>query len=228
MARTDQIASIPLFEGLPKGQQQDIAAIAIDKTFQRGQTVFTEGQPADGFYVVLTGRVKIFKLSSEGKEQILHLFGPGEPFGEVPVFEGRRFPANAATLEDSRMCFIPRQAFVDLIKSNPSLAINMLAVLSRRLRRFTDLVEDLSLKEVPGRLAAHLLYLSQGAEGAQEVKLDIPKNLLAAMLGTIPETLSRILSRMSQQGLIQIDGPRIRITDRRGLQELAEGIRRLA
>jgi CRP/FNR family transcriptional regulator len=228
MARIEQIASVPLFEGLPKDQQQDIAAIALDRKFTRGQTVFAEGQPADGFYVVLSGRVKIFKLSSEGKEQILHLFGPGEPFGEVPVFEGRHFPAHAVTLEDSHTCFIPRQAFVDLIKSNPSLAINMLAVLSRRLRRFTDLVEDLSLKEVPGRLAAHLLYLNQGTESAQEVKLDIPKNLLAAMLGTIPETLSRILSRMAQQGLIESDGPRIRITDRKGLQELAEGMRRLA
>jgi len=227
MSMINHIAGIPLFGGLPEDQQKDIVAIALDKRFTRGQTVFSEGQPGDGFYVVLSGRVKIFKLSSEGKEQILHLFGPGEPFGEVPVFEGRRFPAHAVALEDSHMCFIPKQAFVELLKRNPSLAINKLAVLSRRLRRFTDLVEDLSLKEVPGRLAAHLLYLSQRAEGAHEVKLDIPKNLLAAMLGTIPETLSRILSRMSQQGLIESDGPRIRITDRKGLQELAEGLRRL-
>jgi CRP/FNR family transcriptional regulator len=228
MDMIQRIARVPLFEALPEGQQKDIAAIAVDKRFRRGQTIFSEGQPGDGFYVLLSGRVKIFKLSSEGKEQILHLFGPGEPFGEVPIFEGRRFPAHAVALEDSHACFIPRQAFVDLIQRNPSLAINMLAVLSRRLRRFTDLVEDLSLKEVPGRLAAHVLYLSQLAEGAQEVKLDIPKNLLAGMLGTIPETLSRILSRMAQQGLIESDGPRIRITDRKGLQDLAEGLRRLA
>jgi CRP-like cAMP-binding protein len=227
MSLIDQIATVPLFEGLPPEQQNDLASIALDKSFKRGQTVFSEGEPGIGFYVVSTGRVKIYKLSAEGKEQILHIFGPGEPFGEVPVFEGRRFPAHAVALEDSRFLFFPRPAFTDLIKRNPSLALNMLAILSRRLRSFTMLVDNLSLKEVPGRLAAHLLYLSESQGGADEVSLDLPKGQLAGFLGTIPETFSRILARMVKQELITVDGPRIKILDRQGLSDLAEGIARL-
>jgi CRP/FNR family transcriptional regulator len=227
MELTRQISRIPLFEGLPPGQLADLAAIALEKSFKRGGTIFSEGEPGHGFYVVISGRVKIFKLSLEGKEQILHIFGPGEPFGEAPVFEGRSFPAHAVALDGTRVLFFPRPAFVELIKKNPSLGLNMLAVLSRRLRRFAALIDDLSLKEVPGRLAAHLLYLSERADGKDEFELEIPKNQLAAILGTIPETLSRILTRMAQQGLILSEGPRIRISDRKGLQDLAEGLSRL-
>jgi CRP-like cAMP-binding protein len=221
------VAKIPLFEGLPTDQHRDLASIALVKSFKRGQTIFSEGEPGTGFYVALSGRVKIYKLSAEGKEQILHIFGGGEPFGEVPVFEGRPFPAHAVALEESQCLFFPRQAFVDLIGKNPSLSLNMLAELSRRLRRFTVLVDDLSLKEVPGRLAAHFLYLSDRNEGASDLELDVPKGQLAGMLGTIPETLSRILAKMVKQGLIESDGPRIRIVDREELKELAEGVKRL-
>ncbi len=222
-----RIAGIPLFNGLPEDQLKDLASIATTRSFNRGETIFSEGEPGNGFYVTETGRVKIFKLSPEGKEQILHLFGPGEPFGEVPVFEGRNFPAHAVALEASRMVFFPRSSFIALVKRNPSLALNMLAILSRRLRRFAALVDDLSLKEVPGRLAAHLLYLSRSREGSDVLELEISKSVLAAMLGTIPETLSRILTKMVKQELIESDGPRIRILDREALSELAEGLRRL-
>jgi len=227
MTMIDQIPTIPLFEGLPVNEQHELAGISVEKKFKRGQTVFSEGDPGNGFYVVASGKVKIFKLSVDGKEQILHIFGPGEPFGEVPVFEGRRFPAHAIALEESSFVFFPRTAFIELIGNNPSLALNMLAVLSRRLRRFAALVDDLSLKEVPARLAAHLLYLSKEQDDADSVRLDIPKGQLAALLGTIPETLSRILNKMTKQGFIEGDGPRIRILDRETLTELAEGARRL-
>jgi CRP/FNR family transcriptional regulator len=227
MSMVDLLAAIPLFEGLPPDQQQELAAILVEKRFKRGQTIFSEGEPGAGFYVVASGRVKIFKLSVDGKEQILHIFGGGEPFGEVPVFEGRRFPAHAVAIEDSLFLFFPRQAFIDLIRNNPSLALSMLAVLSRRLRRFAALVDDLSLKEVPARLAAHLLYLSKEQNGSDSVRLDIPKGQLAALLGTIPETLSRILAKMTKQAFIESDGARITIVDREVLSELAEGARRL-
>jgi CRP/FNR family transcriptional regulator len=216
------IASIPLFEDLPKEQQEDLAMIVADQVYKRGQTIFTEGDDATGFYVGITGRVKIFKLSFEGKEQILHIFGPGEPFGEVPVFTGQHFPANAEAMEDGRIFFFPRESFIQLIKKNPSIALNMLAVLSLRLRRFTHLIDDLSLKEVPGRLSAYLLYLSEQKKGTSDLELTITKSQLASLLGTIPETLSRIFGKMSKQGLIELDGPRIRILDRQGLEDLAE------
>lgn len=223
----EHIAAIPLFEGLPSDNHEDLASIALEKRFVKGETIFSEGQAGSGFYVIVSGRVKIYKLSADGKEQILHLFGPGEPFGEVPVFEGKRFPAHAIALEASRLLFFSRVFFVNLIKKNPSLSLNMLAVLSRRLRLFTALVDDLSLKEVPGRLAAHLLYASEKAGGTDEFTLDLPKGQLAGMLGTIPETLSRILTRLVKHGLIASDGPRITILDRKGLQELLEGTRKL-
>jgi CRP-like cAMP-binding protein len=222
MDAVEQIAKIPLFEGLPEEQLRDLAAIILDQKFDRGQIIFSEGDDGNGFYVVVAGRVKIFKLSPEGKEQILHIFGPGEPFGEVAVFADQHFPANAEAIEKSRIFFFQRGALVRLIKKNPSLALNILAILSIRLRRFASLIEDLSLKEVPGRLAAYLLYLSEQEERSRNLELSIKKSQLASLLGTIPETLSRILGKMAGQGLIESDGPRIRIVDRERLEELAE------
>lgn len=224
-----QIAAIPLFKGLAEDQLCQLSTIVIERTYRRGQTIFSEGDEGNGFYVVSSGRVKIFKLSHEGKEQILHIFGSGEPFGEVPVFSGEHFPAHAETLEESKILFFPRSAFIELIKKHPSLALNMLAVLSKRLRRFTALIEDLSLKEVPGRLSAYLLYLSETKNRSANLTLDISKTQLASLLGTIPETLSRILARMSAEDLIESDGHRtIKIRDREGLEALASGERRLA
>lgn len=224
-----QIARIPLFQGLDRKHYDELAMIVTDQVFQKGETIFGEEDEGTGFYVVLSGRVKIFKLSPEGKEQILHIFGPGEPIGEVAVFTGRRFPASAEALEETRAFFFARKEFMDLIRRDPSLALNMLAVLSQRLRKFSSLIEDLSLKEVPGRLAAYLLYLAEGKKGKSEVILEISKNQLASLLGTIPETLSRILAKLSREGFIKSKGPRqIQLLDRKGLEELASGERRLA
>ena len=170
--------------------------------------------------MVVTGRVKIFKVSVEGKEQILHLFGPGESFGEVSVFTGQGFPADAVTSVQTVLLFFPRAAFSALIQKDPTLALNMLAELSGRLRHFAGLIEDLSLKEVPGRLAKYLLYLSDG-KGDGEVALDVSKGQLASLLGTIPETLSRILARMHRQGVIRLRGSQIRILDRPGIEQIA-------
>jgi CRP-like cAMP-binding protein len=223
----EQITAIPLFEGLSQKQYTELARIAVDRSYQRGQVIFAEGDEGIGFYVLIAGKVKVFKLSPEGKEQILHVLETGEPFGEASVFAGQPFPAHAETLEQSRIFFFPRAAFIELIKGDPSMALNMLAILSRRLRKFTALVEDLSLKEVPGRLAAYLFYMSEQRDGSDDLKLDIAKNQLASLLGTIPETLSRILTKMVRQGLIRLDGSRIKIVDRRGLEELAQAERRL-
>ena len=225
----DRIGMIPLFQGLPPQQLQDLAGIALSRTYHRNDPIFLEGEEASGLYVAVSGRVKIFKLSSDGKEQILHIFGPGEPFGEVAVFAGRRFPANAEALEETQVLCFPRKAFVALIQKEPSLALNMLAVLCLRLRQFAHMVENLSLKEVPGRLAAYLLLETDQMGQPAELELGIAKGQLASLLGTIPETLSRILARMTREGFIESIGPRkIRILDRKGLEELASGESRLA
>jgi CRP/FNR family transcriptional regulator len=227
MGLIDQIAGIPLFQGLPRKQHEDLSMIVVDQVFKRGQSVFSEGDDGSGFYVLISGRVKVFKISPEGKEQILHFFGPGEPFGEVAVFAGEKFPANAETLTESRVFFFPRASFIELVGKNPTLALNMMAVLSGRLRRLANLVEDLSLKEVPGRLAAYLLLLSDKNKKAVKVDLEVSKNQLASLLGTIPETLSRILARMERERFLKMSGKSINILNRRAMEELASGETRL-
>ena len=208
-----------LFNGLSDEQLNALCSISISKKYQRGQTIFHDGEPGNGFYMVASGKVKIFKLSMDGKEQILHIFGVGEPFGEVPVFHGTPFPASASTLAASELFFFPRLEFVDLLKANPSLALSMLAVLSMRLRRFTTQVENLTLKEVPGRLASYLLYLIEEQSREDVVVLDVPKGQLASLLGTTPETLSRIFAKMTDEGLIKVAGKTIHLLDLVGLRE---------
>ena len=216
------ISNVPLFNGLSEEQLKDVRQISVDKFCGKGKTIFLEDDDCNGFYIVADGKVKIYKVSFEGKEHILHIYGPGNPFGEVPVFSEKKFPANAQTLLKSHLLFFPRTAFVDLISKNPSLALNMLGVLSMRLRQFTVQIENLSLKEVPARLASYLVYLSQEQARTDMVTLNISKGQLASLLGTIPETLSRILTKMSQQHLIDTSGRNIILKDLGGLEDLAE------
>ena len=209
-----------LFRGMSDSELVEIKAIARLKAVARGAAIFFEGDDATGFYMVAEGKIKIFKTSIEGREQILHIFGPGEPFGEVPVFHGHPFPANAMALNKSKLFFFPRSEFIELVHGNPSIALNMLAMLSLRLRRFATQIEHLSLKEVPGRLASHLLYLSEEQQDTDQVVLDIPKGQLASLLGTSPETLSRIFAKMSEEGIIEVNGKNITIVNRESLVEL--------
>lgn len=218
----DVISTIPLFNGLPDDQLEAIKNIAIEKQINKGEIVVSEGDEGRGFFVIAEGRVKVFKVSAEGKEQILHIFGPGQPFGEVPVFAGQRFPANAQAIEKARVLFLPRAAMVDLITANPSLALNMLAEMSRKLRLFALQIENLSLKEMPARLASYLIHLAD-EQGQEEVlTLKISKGQLASILGTIPETLSRIFAKLSGNELIRVEGKKITLLDRNGLEDLAE------
>ncbi len=216
----DIIGSSVLFQGVSEPYLKEISGIVRERKAGRGETIFFEGDEATGFYMVAEGKVKIYKTSLEGREQILHIFGPGEPFGEVPVFHGQPFPANATALNKSRLLFFPRKEFIELVHGNPSIALNMLAMLSLRLRRFATQVEHLSLKEVPGRLAHHLLYLSEEQGGTDQVVMDIPKGRLASLLGTSPETLSRIFARMSEDGIIAVNGKNITIVNREMLLDL--------
>ena len=216
------ISTIPLFNGLPEDQIVAIKKIAVEKKINKGEIIFSEGDEGNGFFVVADGRVKVFKVSTEGKEQILHIFGPGQPFGEVPVFAGQKFPANAQAIDKTQVLFFPRASIVNLISANPSLALNMLAVMSKKLRQFAVQIENLSLKEMPARLASYLIFLADEQNKGDLVILKISKGQLASTLGTIPETLSRAFAKLSGQNLISVDGKRITLLDRRGLENLAE------
>ncbi|MBT8351125.1 MAG: Crp/Fnr family transcriptional regulator [Deltaproteobacteria bacterium] len=215
------LLNIPIFSGLSKDQVKQIGQIAVEKKMINGKIIFSEGDEGNGFYIVVEGRVKVFKVSPDGKEHILHIVGPGETFGQVAVYAGRSFPASSATITKSHLLFIPRVAFVELIADNPSLAMSMLAVLSLRLREFTVQIENLSLKEVPGRLASYLIYLADEQKTGDDISLPISKGQLASLLGTIPETLSRIFTKISTQNLIEVNGKEIKILDRTGINDLA-------
>jgi len=221
MTLLDHIVATPLFEGLSRRQHEALTRIAVNRSYKKGQTVFSEGDKGEGFYVIMSGRVKIFKLSPEGKEQILHVMDRGQIFGEVPVFTGKEYPAYAEAYTNCSLLFFPKDLFTGLIRKDPSLSLNMLALLSQRLRRFTTLIEDLSLKGVPGRLAAYLLHLSNKSSNREHFELDISKGQLASILGTIPETLSRVLGKMAKQGLIRSKGSHLTILDRATLELIA-------
>lgn len=211
------IRSTNLFQGLPEEQINIILNMALEKYFARGETIFFEGDEAKGFYIVGSGQVKVFKMSPLGKEHILHIFGPGEPIGEVPVFHSNPFPASAEALIKSSLLYFRRSEFVELIREHPSISLNMLALLSMRLRQFTEQIENLSLKEVPARLANYLIYVSREQGGVDSIQLAVSKGQLASLLGTIPETLSRIFGKMSDEGIICVEGRTIRILDREAL-----------
>jgi len=211
------IESTNLFKGLPQEQIDIILAMTIEKQFVRGETIFFEGDEANGFYIVTGGQVKVFKMNPLGKEHILHIFGAGEPIGEVPVFHNQPFPASAEALVKSRLIYFPRKEFVNLIEKHPAVSLNMLALLSMRLRQFASQIENLSLKEVPARLANYLIYVSEEQDKTDTIQLSVSKGQLASLLGTIPETLSRIFAKMSDEGLIRVEGRTITILNRAGL-----------
>lgn len=229
MARPDQLKVIPLFSPLTDAQKETLAARAVVSPCAKGKLLFMEGDEAAGLYFLLEGKVKIFRAAPDGREAVLHIFGPGEPFGEVAVFQGGKFPASAECVEAGKSLFLPRKALLDGISKDPALALNMLASLALRLRSFAAKVETLTLMETPQRLAAYLLLISeeQGEKEDGSFQLDISKALLAGLLGTARETLSRCLTRMAEQGAINVSGRNVRIMDRAFLEGLAQGTENL-
>ena len=217
------LAQTQLWQGLSSDCIDLVAKIAVLQTYSKGRLIFSEGEAGRGFFILRSGRVKVFKVSPEGKEQILHVFCTGDHFAEVAALDGQCFPASAAALESAAVLFFSREAFVDFLQHHPTLAINVLASFARRLRQFTQLIEALSLKAVPSRLAAYLLALSEQANHADTVKLDLTKGQLAAVIGTIPETLSRVFLKLSREGLIELNGSRITVLDRQQLEQLSLG-----
>ena len=221
-----------LFQDLSLEQLNTLEPVAIAQYYDKGEILFHQGDEGTGFFIIKSGRIKVFKLSPEGKEQILHVFRAGDHFAEVPTLDGQCFPASAAALETAEVLFFPRQPFLTLLEQHPTLTINLLKSLARHLRRFSQLVDNLALREIPARLATYLLNLKQ-EQGELDnphvamdiVTLDLPKGQLAAQLGTIPETLSRTLAKLSRDGLIAIEGKQIHLLDGQRLQQLASGRR---
>jgi CRP/FNR family transcriptional regulator len=213
-----------LFSELDDGAIDEIASAAVTMTVERNQMIFHEGDPAHSFFLVGSGKVKVFKMSPDGKEQILMLAQPGDSFAEAALFAEGVFPASAQAMEKTELVAVNRQKFAALLGRNPNLAVNLIARLSELLHRMTRLVEGLSLSDVTSRLAHYLSRFKDEKTGRQltEIKLVEKKAVLASQLGTIPETLSRSLARLIRDGIIEVDGPRITILDAEQLEVLAQ------
>ena len=225
----DLLRKSPLFAGLKEEDLRRIRSIAIPKKLVKKEVLFADGEEARGFYVILSGKMKLYKISPEGKEQILHIVAAPDAFAEAALFLGGTYPAFAEALTDTQLLFFPKRDFVQLIERNPQLSINMIVTLSQYLKRFTLLIEELSLKEVSARMAKHLIDLSLKAvkegKSPNDVELDLSKTQLASKLGTISETLSRTLAKMKAKKIIDVKRNRILILDRKGLEALASGLK---
>jgi CRP/FNR family transcriptional regulator len=218
-SRAAALGASPFLEGLPPEDLDCLARIASARKYEPGEILFLAGDAAGGFFLVLDGQVKVSRFGADGREQVIHLLGPGQPCGEVPVFEGGAFPATATALGRVECLFLSRTAFLDLASRRPRVLLGMLAILSRRLRALVELVDDLSLKEVSARLARHLLDLRRQT-GSAVVELETAKGTLASRLGMSPETLSRTLGKLQRRGLIEVEGRVVRVLDRPGLERL--------
>ena len=226
---TDLLRRCPLFAGLKEEDLKKIRAIASLRQVGKKKVLFSEGEEAKGFYVILSGKVKIYKVSSEGKEQILHIVSAPDAFAEAALFLEGIYPAFAETLSDTQLLFFPKRDFIQLIQKNPQLSINMIVTLSHYLKRFALLIEELSLKEVSSRMAKYLIDLSskfsKEGKSPKEVELDLSKTQLASKLGTISETLSRTLAKMKTKGIIDVKKNKILILNREALEELSSGLK---
>jgi len=218
----------PLFSGLTELEIGKIRAIGIKKHYQKGQLIFSEGQKATGFFINLSGQVKIYKLSADGREQILHIIFPTEAFAEAALFAGSTYPAFAESLTQTRVLYFPKESFFGLTRENPQLSLNMIGGLSFWLRRFVDLVEELSLKDVSARVSKYLLDLSIRSGRKQEegivLELEVSKTQLASRLGTISETLSRAFRKLQDRKIIRVEGKKITVLNREVLEEISSGI----
>ncbi len=216
------VRRVPLFSALDEMELRELLRICPTKSLSAGSQLFGPSQQAESFYVILAGKVKLYKLSVKGDEQILHMYGPGDTFGEAAMWAGIRYPAHAEALADSSLLVVPRSALKDLIDRNTELGLAMLGGMSAKLREFNQLIEQLSFKEIPARLGNVLLDLP-ARPGTNTVVLKQTKRELAAQIGTIPETLSRAFKKLNAMGLIEVNGPEITILDPEGLADLAEG-----
>ena len=212
----------PLFASLSDKEMTALAVRVSTKRFERGVLLFGEGDPCTGLFLVASGKIRIFKLSATGREQVLAVEGPGSSFAELPVFDGGNYPASASALEDAQVLFISRKDFQNFCREHPEVALKVLAVVGSRLRRLVGIIEDLSFTTVRQRLIALILRLAQasGKPSKEGVRVELTKTHqdLAAELGTVRELVSRNLSRLQAEGFLEVDGRRIVVKDLAGLQ----------
>jgi CRP/FNR family transcriptional regulator, dissimilatory nitrate respiration regulator len=223
----DKLKQATLFSRLDQLSLVDLGHIARMRRADPEEVLFAAGERATGFFVLLEGKVKLYKISTDGKEYILRVVRAGETFAEAAAFSGLGYPVFAEALEPCRLAHFETSEFRRLIQRSPQLALNMIATMAELLHTLTVKIEDLSLREVGARLCRHFLELAQQEfgtpEDGQTLKLETTKTALAARLGTISETLSRTFRKLQQHGLLRVERNRVTLLDCRRLRDVAEG-----
>lgn len=204
-----------LFAGLTEKELPSLSSRFSKRRLERGEMLFNEGDSCTGLFLVASGRIRIFKLSPEGRTQVLAVEGPGSSFAELPVFDGGNYPASASAGEDSEVLFISRRDFQNFCREHPDFALKVIAVVGGRLRRLVNIIEELSFTTVRQRLIGVILRLAREtgkvAQDGIRVELPMSHQELAAELGTVRELVTRNLSRLQAEGLVEVDGRTVTI-----------------
>jgi CRP/FNR family transcriptional regulator, cyclic AMP receptor protein len=216
------LTKTPIFSGLTESELAFLVQRAVPRHFSAGETVFSEGEPCAGLYVVESGQIRIFKSSAGGREQVLSIDGPGSSVAELPVFDGGNYPASVTAIGDATLIFVSKQDFQSLCLAHPQVALKVLRVVGARLRKLVGIIEELSFTTVRHRLASFLLRLAR-AEGRRtpdgvEVTLPASNQELASQIGTVRELVSRNFSRFQSEGILKIDGRTVIIRDQKALE----------
>jgi len=217
--RAEVLKQSLIFSSLSKNELEVLSQVAFERNFKPNEFIFWEGDSPEYFYVVVSGRVKIVKHSSTGKEFIIAFFGPGEMFGEVAVFENKPYPASAQAVSEVKVVGIRRDDFLTFLASHPRVALSIINVLGGRLRDAANRLKDLAGERVEQRLAHILLMLS----AKLGLTLPFTRQEIADMAGTTTETAIRLTTQLKERGIIRTVRGKIIITDETKLRLLAEG-----
>lgn len=207
------LRSCQLFTGIPQPDLEQIAAVASLKSLDKGEYLFHEGDPAQGFYVVQRGAVNVHRVNAAGKEQVIHVFRAGDSFAEVALASATGYPADARAIEPTQVLLVQKVGILALLKRQPELALRMLGSMSSHLRVLVGQLEDLTLKDVETRLANWLVKRcpEPRSEKPVNIELKMTKRVLAAELGTVSETFSRTLAKFREQKLLSVKGKTITV-----------------
>ena len=216
-----------LYRGLSEEDRQRLAEVALVRSWEKGETIFNEGDPSDFLLTVLVGRVKIVKLQPSGKEVILEIFGPGDPLGTVVAYEGRPFPASAIALESTSCLLVRRGPFFGLLEKHPSLVRGLLSAFTRRIVELAQRIPEVAGARVETRFAHLFLKLADRVGQARGTSVFIPLALsrqeLADLTGTTIETCIRLMSRWSKEGVVDTEKDGFVLIDRAVLEALTQG-----
>ena len=221
ISKTERISQVPLLAGLDAAEIAVLSSLAVQKHYETGETLFREGEPCEGVYLVLDGRVKIFKTSPTGREITLAVERAPSNVAEVPLFDGGPYPASVAALEPVTAAFLHTQDFQQVCREHPAVALKMLAAAGRRLRQLVSVIELVTFGSVRQRLAGVLLEFGRDA-GGNSFAMKATHQELASRLGTVREVVSRNISRFQTEGLIRMRGRKIQLLDPEGLRREAE------